>query len=373
MKHLPPLVGRDRELRQFVTLAGRARPGRPVLLVVDGPPEAGRDRLLAEMAAAGLRLGASVVTGRGCVVVTDRPVEQPGLAEPDRLAAAAGLLVVTTGAPVFDRITADVHRIRLGPLPPGDVRRLVAGLAGARPGDRLLDLVRVAAGRPGAIVRLLDELRAEGLLLVSGGIAGTVAVRLPDATRRRLADRFAALSPSARHVVQAATTLPSPIPPDRLSGLVGRDLIALVPDLEEILDAGIFVSSGASLSFSHDLVRPIVEESMPRAVVAALRDAGRPKPGARRHRRTTAAVDERHRPATDGWSLLSDRELEISELVGQALTNRQIANRLGRSPHTVNYHLRQIFRKLGLASRVELASRLRSRPESGQQDTATAR
>jgi DNA-binding CsgD family transcriptional regulator len=53
--------------------------------------------------------------------------------------------------------------------------------------------------------------------------------------------------------------------------------------------------------------------------------------------------------------------MEIAELVGQALTNQQIAGRLDRSPHTVNFHLRQIFRKLGIASRVELVSLLRRR------------
>jgi DNA-binding CsgD family transcriptional regulator len=59
------------------------------------------------------------------------------------------------------------------------------------------------------------------------------------------------------------------------------------------------------------------------------------------------------------WGLLSERELQIAGLVGQALTNQQIAGRVNRSPHTVNYHLRQIFRKLDLTSRVELASLMR--------------
>ena len=42
-------------------------------------------------------------------------------------------------------------------------------------------------------------------------------------------------------------------------------------------------------------------------------------------------------------------------MVGHALTNQQIAKRLHLSTHTVNYYLRQIFRKLGINSRVQLA------------------
>jgi DNA-binding CsgD family transcriptional regulator len=62
-------------------------------------------------------------------------------------------------------------------------------------------------------------------------------------------------------------------------------------------------------------------------------------------------------------SVLSPREREVAELAGQAMTNVQIAHRVGRSPHTVNYHLRQIFQKLGIASRVELAALLEQRRE----------
>jgi DNA-binding CsgD family transcriptional regulator len=52
----------------------------------------------------------------------------------------------------------------------------------------------------------------------------------------------------------------------------------------------------------------------------------------------------------------SDTELTIARLVSEGLTNRQIATRVSLSPHTVNYYLRQIFRKLGIQSRVELAA-----------------
>ncbi|MGI5246665.1 LuxR C-terminal-related transcriptional regulator [Dactylosporangium sp. CA-139066] len=57
-----------------------------------------------------------------------------------------------------------------------------------------------------------------------------------------------------------------------------------------------------------------------------------------------------------GWQRLSDRERAVARLVGQAYTNQQIARRLGISAHTVNYHLRQIFRKLAIGSRVSLAA-----------------
>ncbi|MDF3302114.1 helix-turn-helix domain-containing protein [Streptomyces tropicalis] len=52
---------------------------------------------------------------------------------------------------------------------------------------------------------------------------------------------------------------------------------------------------------------------------------------------------------------LSDVERRVARLVGEGLTNQQVALRLRRSPHTVNYHLRNIFRKLDIGSRVELA------------------
>ncbi|WNV85261.1 LuxR C-terminal-related transcriptional regulator [Umezawaea sp. Da 62-37] len=53
-------------------------------------------------------------------------------------------------------------------------------------------------------------------------------------------------------------------------------------------------------------------------------------------------------------STLSRREGEIARLVSSGLTNQQVANQLGLSPHTVNFHLRSIFRKLSISTRVKL-------------------
>jgi DNA-binding CsgD family transcriptional regulator len=52
---------------------------------------------------------------------------------------------------------------------------------------------------------------------------------------------------------------------------------------------------------------------------------------------------------------LTENEQTIAQLVVRGLTNRQIARRVNLSPHTVNYHLRVIFRKLNIGSRVEIA------------------
>jgi DNA-binding CsgD family transcriptional regulator len=59
---------------------------------------------------------------------------------------------------------------------------------------------------------------------------------------------------------------------------------------------------------------------------------------------------------TTGWAALTRAELEVSRLVTQGKTNREIADHLFVSPHTVDSHLRSIFAKVGVKSRVQLAS-----------------
>jgi DNA-binding CsgD family transcriptional regulator len=59
------------------------------------------------------------------------------------------------------------------------------------------------------------------------------------------------------------------------------------------------------------------------------------------------------KPAT-GWAAMTTSELAVAQLVADGLTNREIADRLFVSPHTVNTHLRHVFAKLQVNSRVDL-------------------
>jgi DNA-binding CsgD family transcriptional regulator/tetratricopeptide (TPR) repeat protein len=63
----------------------------------------------------------------------------------------------------------------------------------------------------------------------------------------------------------------------------------------------------------------------------------------------------RRRPA-HGWDSLTASERAVSELVAEGLTNREVAQRLHISPHTVNTHLRHVFQKLAVSTRAELAA-----------------
>ncbi|HEX6074666.1 MAG TPA: AAA family ATPase [Micromonosporaceae bacterium] len=58
-----------------------------------------------------------------------------------------------------------------------------------------------------------------------------------------------------------------------------------------------------------------------------------------------------------GWGSLTESELRVVQLVAEGLTNREVADRLFLSPHTVDSHLRHAFTKLGVNSRVELTRR----------------
>jgi predicted ATPase/DNA-binding CsgD family transcriptional regulator len=63
-------------------------------------------------------------------------------------------------------------------------------------------------------------------------------------------------------------------------------------------------------------------------------------------------------PAGQPADVLTARQLQIASLVSEGLSNRQIAERLVISKRTVDAHLEHIFAKLGVTSRVQIATRL---------------
>lgn len=71
--------------------------------------------------------------------------------------------------------------------------------------------------------------------------------------------------------------------------------------------------------------------------------------GVRRRLATTS------RPLS-GWAGLTESELNVVRLAARGLTNREAAEQLYLSVHTVGSHLRSAFAKLGVNSRVELAN-----------------
>lgn len=70
----------------------------------------------------------------------------------------------------------------------------------------------------------------------------------------------------------------------------------------------------------------------------------------------TAGKGRRARPGKirSGWHSLTPAELRVARLVSLGLSNRAVAEELVVSPHTVDTHLRHVFTKLNVSSRVQL-------------------
>jgi DNA-binding CsgD family transcriptional regulator len=100
----------------------------------------------------------------------------------------------------------------------------------------------------------------------------------------------------------------------------------------------VLLSSGAAVVVDFE---PVVEGGVKIGSVLRLRPVAPASSGSRRRR-------------PYGWESLTEGEHGVIELVAQGLTNRQVADRLFVSPYTVDFHLRSVFRKLAVKSRVEL-------------------
>ena len=88
--------------------------------------------------------------------------------------------------------------------------------------------------------------------------------------------------------------------------------------------------------------------------VGAVRDTQRVERALHRLGRSVRRGRQGDRPVS-GWASLTDAERRVAVTVAHGRTNPEAAALLHLSRHTVDFHLRQIFRKLSLDSRVELA------------------
>ena len=75
---------------------------------------------------------------------------------------------------------------------------------------------------------------------------------------------------------------------------------------------------------------------------------------------TLGTIARRAREGTMVESSLSPREMEVLRLLGDGLTMRQIARRLGISIRTVETHATKLYRKLEVGSRVQAVSKAAS-------------
>ncbi|MDP4509296.1 helix-turn-helix transcriptional regulator [Nonomuraea turcica] len=173
-----------------------------------------------------------------------------------------------------------------------------------------------------------------------------MALRAGDRARATLVTEFA----ETRHhhnpdiPIYAATALHARALVDGDAGLLAR-AVELYQDIPRPLAlAGALEDTG---TIPHlDTALQLYEQSEAERDAVRVRDRLKGM-GERRSR----AVSSR---PTEGWGSLTASELQIVRLVAGGATNKQVADRLFLSPHTVSTHLWHAFTKLGISSRVEL-------------------
>jgi DNA-binding CsgD family transcriptional regulator len=403
------LRGRGTEWKTTLAFLDSAAAGQGAVLLVEGAQGTGKSRLLTAAEETAARRGfvcsrirtdqpadldevAAQFTQGAARVPTLITVEDRQSADRSTVATLRALPAWLAGLPVgwamvhrqgqadpatdwlFDEWSAlGAIRIRLGPLPPEAVTEIVTEALEARPDDALLSLASGTGGNPGLLVALLDGLREERAVAISNGSARLMSARPLRPVEKMIDSWLEPLSPSARNLLEVSAFTEGPFTADELAVLIGCVPGELGAALDEAVGAGLLkVVGNRTMVFTHALVQQSVARRVPEAVRATLRQqaAGRGARPPQPLSRVAAGAQAPSERAEDSWDRLTDPERTIAELVARGLSNRQAAERIFLSPHTVSFHLRKVYRKLGISSRVELTRITIERERAGLPTTA---
>ena len=170
----------------------------------------------------------------------------------------------------------------------------------------------------------------------------------------RLLDEYAVVAEQTRRPTALAAT-------SRCRGLMSRS-----PDFEPHFERALelharaqtpFERARTELAYGERLRRSRRRAEARRLLAAAL--GGFEQLGAaswaERARRELAATGGKRISAADVLVLLTPHELQVAALVRKGVTNKQAAGALFVSPKTIEYHLANIYAKVGVRSRTELS------------------
>jgi DNA-binding CsgD family transcriptional regulator len=214
-------------------------------------------------------------------------------------------------------VAAALARARLGQLGPANVlgAPLLSRLVEAELAAGDLDAARDAADRLGELAAASRHERVEAAALLA---RGRVEAAAGDPVAVETLERSIELSTRLRHELEAARARVV------LAEVVAPAKPALAVDLARRAHTSL------------DAIGATREADAAHALLRSLGGKGRSGPKA--------------------VGLLSRREVEVLRLLGEGLTNAQIAERLYISPKTAEHHVGRIYAKLGVSTRAEAAA-----------------
>ena len=205
--------------------------------------------------------------------------------------------------------------------------------------------------------RMYADVAAAARILLQGGRrrdAESVVTRLED---------FAAQHPDFPFLDSAAVHARAVLDGDPVGALRAVELSSNDP--RPLVRAAMLEDAGRLLPGTRTgEAVPLLETALASyAAAGAERDAARVRSLLRTRGVRPPSASPRSAPE---WPELTESEFTVVSLVAEGATNREIAERLYLSPFTVNSHLRHVFTKLGIRSRVELARLATERRSPGQ-------
>ncbi|MEV7625901.1 LuxR C-terminal-related transcriptional regulator [Actinoplanes sp. NPDC089786] len=233
---------------------------------------------------------------------------------------------------------ADVRRLDLGPVSAEALAEIAADRLGHRPDAGLRARLAETDGLPYLAVRIIEDDPA--------GLRADVRRRLAHATDR------------CRALVTAAAVLSEAIRLDDIALLMDEQPLDLIGPFGEAVALGLLSDGEDGAAFRHPwLRRAVLDDLTPsarRTLQTSAIDLGAGTEMSTMDEELNRLLEAEAPRPDNAWATLTAMEQRVATLISDGHTNRSAAATLHLSPSTVSTHLRAVFAKLAINSRVQL-------------------